>query len=294
MRGVDRSEAMIAAAREADSAITFDLADAAALPYADGSFDLVVAFLSLMDMDDMAGAIRETARVLVPGGRLCLVVVHPINAAGTFEGDSFVIAGSYLASWIYRDAVSRNGLDMTFVGRHVPLETYVEELADAGFVIERLREPAVPEHAVQSRARPALAAHPAVPAYPRSQAVGVRIIAGERRGARLVAPAGRETRPTGDRAREALFAMLGDVAGLRVLDAFAGSGALGLEALSRGAAHATFWETSARGAARRAHNVAALGYDERSTVRRADARAPDGLRGGARGGLRFDPARPAL
>ena len=73
----------------------------------------------------------------------------------------------------------------------------------------------------------------------------MRIIAGERRGARLVAPAGRETRPTGDRAREALFAMLGDVAGLRVLDAFAGSGALGLEALSRGAAHATFWETSA-------------------------------------------------
>ena len=61
-----------------------------------------------------------------------------------------MIAGSYLASWIYRDAVSRNGLDMTFVGRHVPLETYVEELADAGFVIERLREPAVPEHAVQS------------------------------------------------------------------------------------------------------------------------------------------------
>ena len=79
----------------------------------------------------------------------------------------------------------------------------------------------------------------------------MRIIAGEKRGARLVAPAGRETRPTGDRAREALFAMLGDIAGLRVLDAFAGSGALGLEALSRGAAHATFWETSAGAAAHR-------------------------------------------
>jgi len=99
----------------------------------------------------------------------------------------------------------------------------------------------------------------------------VRIIAGERRGARLVAPAGRETRPTGDRAREALFAMLGDVAGLRVLDAFAGSGALGLEALSRGAAHATFWETSAEALRAVRANVAALGYDERSTVRRADA-----------------------
>ena len=99
----------------------------------------------------------------------------------------------------------------------------------------------------------------------------MRIIAGERRGARLVAPAGRETRPTGDRAREALFAMLGDVAGLRVLDAFAGSGALGLEALSRGAAHATFWETSADALRSIRANVAALGYADRTTVRRADA-----------------------
>ncbi len=106
--------------------------------------------LTLMDMDDMSGAVRETARVLVPGGRLCLAVVHPINAAGKFEDGSFVITGSYLDSFIYRESVSRNGLDMTFVGRHVPLETYVEELADAGFVIERLREPAVPERAVQS------------------------------------------------------------------------------------------------------------------------------------------------
>jgi ubiquinone/menaquinone biosynthesis C-methylase UbiE len=150
VRGVDRSEAMIAAARAADSAITFDLADAAALPYADGSFDLVVAFLTLMDMDDMRAAIRECARVLVPDGRLCLAVVHPINAAGTFQDETFVIAGSYLDSSIYRELASRNGLEMTFVGRHVPLETYVEELADAGFVVERLREPAVPEHAVNT------------------------------------------------------------------------------------------------------------------------------------------------
>jgi 16S rRNA (guanine966-N2)-methyltransferase len=99
----------------------------------------------------------------------------------------------------------------------------------------------------------------------------VRIIAGERRGSRLATPAGGATRPTGDRAREALFAMLGDVAGLRVLDAFAGTGALGLEALSRGAAHATFWETSAGALRSIRGNVATLGYGDRSTVRRADA-----------------------
>lgn len=69
----------------------------------------------------------------------------------------------------------------------------------------------------------------------------MRIIAGEHGGRRLRAPAGTSVRPTSDRVREALFSILGDrVRGARVLDLFAGSGALGIEALSRGAAHATF------------------------------------------------------
>jgi len=68
----------------------------------------------------------------------------------------------------------------------------------------------------------------------------MRIVAGERKGMRLDAPAGQGTRPTSDRLRESLFSILGDVSGLRVLDPFAGSGALGLEALSRGAARADF------------------------------------------------------
>jgi 16S rRNA (guanine966-N2)-methyltransferase len=74
----------------------------------------------------------------------------------------------------------------------------------------------------------------------------VRIIAGEWRGRALKAPPGDATRPTADRVRETLFSMLvsriGSFEGLRVADLFAGSGALGLEALSRGAAHATFVE----------------------------------------------------
>ena len=72
----------------------------------------------------------------------------------------------------------------------------------------------------------------------------MRVIAGRFRGHPLRAPAGARTRPTADRVREALFALLGDLAGLRVLDLFAGTGALGLEALSRGAARATFVEAS--------------------------------------------------
>jgi 16S rRNA (guanine966-N2)-methyltransferase len=70
----------------------------------------------------------------------------------------------------------------------------------------------------------------------------VRIIAGEKRGAKIVAPKGHDTRPTADRVREAAFNLIGPVDGATVLDLFAGSGAYGLEALSRGAASAVFAE----------------------------------------------------
>ena len=87
---------------------------------------------------------------------------------------------------------------------------------------------------------------------PRGGAVrAVRVVAGEFKGRRLVAPRGSRTRPTADRVREALFSMLGDVSGARVLDLYAGSGALGIEALSRGAESAVFVERD-RARARRA------------------------------------------
>ena len=71
----------------------------------------------------------------------------------------------------------------------------------------------------------------------------MRIIAGEKRGAKIAAPKGHETRPTGDRVREAAFNLIGPVDDATVLDLFAGSGAYGLEALSRGAASAVFAES---------------------------------------------------
>jgi len=70
----------------------------------------------------------------------------------------------------------------------------------------------------------------------------MRIVGGEHRGARIFAPKGSDTRPTSDRVREAAFNLIGPVGGAAVLDLFAGSGAMGLEALSRGAASATFVE----------------------------------------------------
>ncbi|HSO02315.1 MAG TPA: 16S rRNA (guanine(966)-N(2))-methyltransferase RsmD [Gaiellaceae bacterium] len=77
----------------------------------------------------------------------------------------------------------------------------------------------------------------------------MRIIAGSRKGHRIQAPKGADTRPTSDRAREAAFMLIGPVDGASVLDLYAGSGAMGLEALSRGAASATFVESD-RGACR--------------------------------------------
>ena len=100
----------------------------------------------------------------------------------------------------------------------------------------------------------------------------MRIIAGELGGRRLKAPAGRGTRPTAERVREALFAMLGELDGDRVLDLFAGTGALGIEALSRGAASAVFVERDSRVAGLLADNLSALGLSPpRAEVRRADA-----------------------
>ena len=120
--GIDASPTMLAAAREADPAIQTRLADAAALPFADGAFDCVVAFMSLQDVDEFEAALRETARVLEPGGRLCLAIVHPINSAGRFESDDpasrYVIEGSYLDRFRYADAIERDDLEMTFVSDH--------------------------------------------------------------------------------------------------------------------------------------------------------------------------------
>jgi 16S rRNA (guanine966-N2)-methyltransferase len=88
----------------------------------------------------------------------------------------------------------------------------------------------------------------------------VRVVAGSLRGRRLRAPGG-PTRPTADRVREALFSILGDVSGARVLDLFAGSGALGIEALSRGAAEATFVDSGSGPAAVIERNLADLGLE---------------------------------
>jgi 16S rRNA (guanine966-N2)-methyltransferase len=89
----------------------------------------------------------------------------------------------------------------------------------------------------------------------------MRVVAGTFGGRTLRAPKGTQTRPTSDRVREALFSILASVDGTHVLDLFAGSGALGIEALSRGAAEATFVDSSAAAVAAVRHNLVELGLD---------------------------------
>jgi len=102
----------------------------------------------------------------------------------------------------------------------------------------------------------------------------VRVVAGIARGRRLDAPPGSATRPTADRVREATFNALGSLAaveGATVLDLFAGSGALGIEALSRGAAAATFVDHDAKALTVVRRNLEATGLGDRATVLRTDA-----------------------
>ena len=146
--GIDASPTLIEAAREADPGRDYQVAEAAALPFEAGAFDLVVAYNSLMDIEDMSGAVREAARVLTDRGRLCICLLHPMASAGRFESREpeapFVISGSYLESRRVVEQFARDGLEITFHFWCRPLEAYTRALEQAGLVIECLREPAQP------------------------------------------------------------------------------------------------------------------------------------------------------
>jgi SAM-dependent methyltransferase len=145
--GIDVSETLVALAREADPGGEYVVADAAALPFEDGAFDLVVAYNSLMVVDDLAATVAEAARVLEPGGRLCASTAHPLSDAGRgrFESDEpdapFILAGSYFGTHRVDEVEEKDGLRMRFTGWSFPLETLARALEDAGFLVEAIREP---------------------------------------------------------------------------------------------------------------------------------------------------------
>ena len=143
--GVEPSPTLRRAAAEADPDGEYVDSVAEALPFAGESFDLVVAYNSLMDVDDMPRAVREAARVLERDGRLCACVTHPFGDAGRFEsadgGARFVVGESCLARRDYVLALERDGLHLTFGSRTYPLGDYMCALEDAGLLVEAMREP---------------------------------------------------------------------------------------------------------------------------------------------------------
>lgn len=114
----------------------------------------------------------------------------------------------------------------------------------------------------------------------------MRVTGGALRGRRIRVPPGAAVRPTSDRVRESLFGRLGDLGGVRVLDVFAGSGALGIEALSRGADAAVFIERSGSVATVLRSNLDALGLSTQAHLVRGEAAA--GVRRLAQEGARFE------
>jgi SAM-dependent methyltransferase len=153
--GVDAAPTMVQYAATNENAAPVVLGDATRLPFADNSFDLVVAYMCLHDIDDMRQAVREAARVLAPEGCLCAAIPHPVNTAGEFHGreaDSpFVITGSYLEPRPSRMVADRDGVRLTFHSEHRPLETYFDALATAGLLTEAIREVKASDQAVAER-----------------------------------------------------------------------------------------------------------------------------------------------
>ena len=146
--GLDASPTLLRAAAEADPASDYVVGPAEALPFEDGAFDLVVAYNSLMDVEDMAAAVREAARVLEPGGRLCACITHPVQTASTWDQEDddapLVVSEAYLDKRWMDVAIERDDLAFVFSGWCYPLEAYTRALEDAGLLIEAMREPADP------------------------------------------------------------------------------------------------------------------------------------------------------
>jgi SAM-dependent methyltransferase len=147
---IDPVEKLVSAAEQAGSADAYGIAAAADLPFENCSFDLVVAYNVLMDVEDVPAALKEIRRVLRPSGTLVISIVHPFADRGRFAGPEanapFVLQESYFGRERFEDTEVRNGLKMHFAGWSQPLESYMAALENVGLTITSLREP-VPDAA---------------------------------------------------------------------------------------------------------------------------------------------------
>jgi SAM-dependent methyltransferase len=154
----DAVAGMVAAAARVDSADGYAVADAAALPFDSGRFDLVMAYNMLMDVEDVPAVLAEIRRVLRPAGRLLISLAHPFRNRGRFVDAApdapFVLEGSYYGRQRCWAEERQNGVRVRFTGWwSQPLEAYVEALAGAGLAITGLREPLPEPRDGQDRTR---------------------------------------------------------------------------------------------------------------------------------------------
>jgi SAM-dependent methyltransferase len=142
---IDPVHELVKAAAQAQSAGNHAVAAAAELPFADGRFDLVMAYNVLMDVEDVPSALKEIRRVMRPTGRLIISVCHPLSDHGRFANletnAPFVLEGTYFGRRRFEGVEERDGLEMHFAGWSHPLEAYASALEGAGFAITSLREP---------------------------------------------------------------------------------------------------------------------------------------------------------
>lgn len=142
---LDSATGLVQHARDADTRGLYLVAEGARLPVRDGCFDLVVAYNALQVVQDMTQTVKESARVVRPGGHLCFCVAHPVTDMGRWldaqDASTFALRVPYFESTRVEDTVEKDGLRMTFRGWTYTLEDYAVALEDAGFAIETIREP---------------------------------------------------------------------------------------------------------------------------------------------------------
>jgi SAM-dependent methyltransferase len=141
---LDGSPTLLRHAIDLDPTLRYGLADAVNLPVRSGSIDLVVAYNSLMDFDDLPSAVDEIARVLSDEGFLCICITHPVEYSGGFDGDDVdapYLLTHYLDTRSFDDTFTRDGITMRFRGWARPMQEYFSALFDAGFVVDALQEP---------------------------------------------------------------------------------------------------------------------------------------------------------
>lgn len=147
---VDASPTLARMAHQSDGQ-TVVLGDAGELPLADGSADLVTAFMCLHDVLNLDRAVAEIARVLAHGGRFCIALAHPMRSAGGFhtkESNSPFQLDCYFDARPWLWSSQHTGMRITLPGVHRPLEAYTRALEQEGFLLETLREPRPAKHQI--------------------------------------------------------------------------------------------------------------------------------------------------